>query len=82
VLEHLAAADAMKLIEEIFRVLKPGGMVRLVVPDLAYGARGYIDALANNPSDPKAAPEFLNWLQLSRSGVRDAHLWMCTTLPR
>ena len=41
VLEHLAAADAPKLIEEVFRVLKPGGMVRLVVPDLAY-VRGYL----------------------------------------
>lgn len=76
VLEHLAAADARKLIEEVFRVLKPGGMVRLVVPDLAYGARGYLDALANNPSDPKAAPAFLDWLGLSTSGVRDPHLWM------
>ena len=76
VLEHLAVTDARKLIKEVFRILKPEGMVRLVVPDLAYGARRYLDGLATNPSDPKAAPEFINWLQLSRPGVRDPHLWM------
>jgi predicted SAM-dependent methyltransferase len=76
VLEHLTAADARKLIKEVFRILKPGGMARVVVPDLAYGARCYLDALANNPSDPNAAPGFLNWLGLSRSGVRAPHLWM------
>ena len=75
-LEHLAAADARKLICEVFRILKPGGMARLVVPDLAYGAHCYVEALAKNPCDPNAAPEFLKWLQLSRSDVRDPHLWM------
>lgn len=34
VLEHLYLADAQKLLGECMRVLKPGGVVRLVVPDL------------------------------------------------
>lgn len=75
-LEHLALAEAHKLIREVLRVLKPGGILRLVVPDLAYGARFYLAALANNLSSANAAPEFLNWLQLARPGHRDPHLWM------
>jgi ubiquinone/menaquinone biosynthesis C-methylase UbiE len=34
VLEHLYQVDARKLLVECRRVLKPGGMIRLVVPDL------------------------------------------------
>jgi SAM-dependent methyltransferase len=75
-LEHLSAGDAERLIHEVFRVLKPGGVARVVVPDLATGARRYLDALRADPGDARAAPEFLNWLQLSRPGVRDPHLWM------
>ncbi len=75
-LEHLQFSDGRQLIEEIYRVLKEGGMLRIVVPDLAYGAGRYLDALQTNPSDPKAAGEFLRWLQLSRPKVRDPHLWM------
>lgn len=73
--EHLTKDDAIKLVKEVFRVLKPGGILRLVVPDLAYGARCYLDALAADPPDHRAASEFLRWLQLTRNG-RDPHLWM------
>jgi SAM-dependent methyltransferase len=73
-LEHLAFEDARRLIGETFRVMKPGGVIRVVVPDLALGARQYLAALEAN--DAKAATDFLGWLQLSRPGVRDPHLWM------
>jgi len=33
-LEHLDRASARRLIEESFRVLKPGGVIRIAVPDL------------------------------------------------
>jgi predicted SAM-dependent methyltransferase len=75
-LEHLALTDAERLIKEAFRVLKPGGVIRVVVPDLALGARQYLASLEANPDDARAAPNFLRWLQLSRQGVRDPHLWM------
>lgn len=75
-LEHLSREDASRLIGESFRVLKPRGLVRVVVPDLAIGARNYVATMQSNPNDPIAAPEFLNWLQLSRLGVRDPHQWM------
>lgn len=75
-LEHLPLQVARQLIKEIFRVLRPGGIVRIVVPDLAVGASHYLEALQQNPNDPNAAPEFLKWLQLGRIGVRDPHCWM------
>jgi SAM-dependent methyltransferase len=75
-LEHLSRGDAERLIKEVFRTLKPGGVIRIVVPDLALGARQYLDAIQTDPRNASAAPEFLNWLQLSRPGVRDPHLWM------
>ena len=56
--------------------MKPGGVLRVVVPDLAFGARQYLDALQMNPSDSNAAREFLDWMQLGYPGVRDPHLWM------
>src|SRR5437870_3607063 len=36
VLEHLSLSHAQRLVSEIVRVLRRGGLVRLVVPDLAY----------------------------------------------
>lgn len=76
-LEHLSQSDARSLMGEIYRVLKPGGIVRIVVPDLEYGARRYIEAIQANPSDPEAAPKLLTWLELSKEdGSRVPHLWM------
>ena len=75
-LEHLSRHDAQKLINEAFRVLKPGGLIRIVVPDLAIGVRQYVAAMQANSNDARAATEFLEWLQLSRPNVRDPHLWM------
>lgn len=40
-LEHLFRKDGEKLLEESFRVLKPGGTIRIVVPDLAYALSLY-----------------------------------------
>ena len=37
--------DAHHLIAEVFRVLKAGGVLRVVVPDLELGALRYLEAL-------------------------------------
>jgi predicted SAM-dependent methyltransferase len=40
-LEHLFKQDAERLLKESYRVLKPGGIVRVCVPDLAYAVLLY-----------------------------------------
>jgi len=40
-LEHLSQRDGCRLVGEIYRVLKPGGRVRLSVPDLGYALSLY-----------------------------------------
>lgn len=45
VLEHLSLADANAFLEEQKRVLRPGGIIRVVVPDLETISRHYITYL-------------------------------------
>lgn len=45
VLEHLDTAAAESLLKEMWRVLRPGGAIRLVVPDLEIIAKDYLKAL-------------------------------------
>lgn len=45
VLEHFSESDGRKLIEECYRVLKPGGILRVVVPDLEQIALNYLKYL-------------------------------------
>ncbi len=42
VLEHLTVEDGRKFIAECFRVLRPGGILRVSIPDLEDIARNYI----------------------------------------
>ncbi len=61
VLEHLWPEDARMALLEMRRVLKPGGTLRLVVPDLEATARDYLAALeaARKPAgDPQAAMRY------------------------
>lgn len=45
VLEHINHAGAPSFLKEAARVLRPGGIIRIVVPDLEASAREYIEAL-------------------------------------
>ncbi|MCS7030310.1 MAG: methyltransferase domain-containing protein [Gloeomargarita sp. SKYG116] len=42
VLEHLTYTDAQKFLQECYRILKPNGIIRVVVPDLENIVREYI----------------------------------------
>lgn len=42
VLEHFSHRKALEVLREWVRVLKPGGLIRLAVPDLEYIAQGYL----------------------------------------
>lgn len=42
VLEHFSKNDGLKFMEECWRVLKPGGIIRIAVPDLEVIAKEYL----------------------------------------
>lgn len=44
-LEHLDKKAAYTFMEECYRVLKPSGIIRVVVPDLGIRSRNYVDTL-------------------------------------
>ena len=68
VLEHLTAGEARSCVAEIHRVLAPGGVVRVAVPDLDAVVAEY------DPRDPDA---FLDGLLQGRerSTSRHRHWW-------
>jgi SAM-dependent methyltransferase len=71
VLEHLAREHAEGSLREQFRVLKPGGVVRVVVPDLEDKAREYIKTL-------DAALSQTAYSQTSQAA--ENHAWMTLEL--
>jgi SAM-dependent methyltransferase len=65
VLEHLYRSDAVQLLAECKRVLKPGGILRLVVPDVQTMARNYLASKgshreANDHGEDESAADLLN----------------------
>ncbi|MEO1527119.1 MAG: methyltransferase domain-containing protein, partial [Planctomycetota bacterium] len=54
VLEHLTPDRAEALLVECHRVLREGGVLRVVVPDLEGIAAGYLQTLHNAVEDPDA----------------------------
>lgn len=87
VLEHLSHEDFHAALRESYRILKPGGVFRLIVPDLAGRARRYLDAY--DKGDPGAAERFINETLLGRQSRpktlkahlkamfgNEVHLWM------
>jgi SAM-dependent methyltransferase len=69
VLEHLYVEDAERLLRECQRVLRPGGYLRLVLPDLRSMVAEYLAA-----ADPEAALR-LNRRLLFRPERRPQGLW-------
>lgn len=57
VLEHLSYVDFQIALRNTFRLLEPGGVFRLIVPDLEERARRYIDRARD--CDPLAAESFM-----------------------
>lgn len=61
VLEHLRVGTAREFIRESYRVLKPTGVIRIVVPDLYYHAKKYVEGHVSTGS---AAADFLHTIHL------------------
>ena len=64
VLEHLERPDARKLVEECARVLRPGGIARIVVPDLETIARLYLSTLERAIGGDATAEHDYEWMML------------------
>jgi predicted SAM-dependent methyltransferase len=84
VLEHLALQEVECALRNTFRILKPGGIFRLVLPDFEFAVKQYL-----NDDSPSAVFAFLKYTGLGRvkrsRGVRAvienslgnaSHLWM------
>jgi SAM-dependent methyltransferase len=87
VLEHLSLTEFWIALQNTFRMLKPGGIFRLVVPDLEDRARKYLEKL--NVNDAGANSWFMQatylGLEFRERGLgavarsifgNSAHLWM------
>lgn len=49
--EHLYLNQAIEFLRDCFRVLKPGGVLRLVIPDLELYCREYMESVNGNHRD-------------------------------
>lgn len=66
VLEHFSKEDGNKFINDCFRVLKIGGIIRIAVPDLEQIVRDYLKCMEtglNNPND-KTNEQNYEWMLL------------------
>jgi glycosyltransferase involved in cell wall biosynthesis/predicted SAM-dependent methyltransferase len=63
-IEHLTKDDLTKLLKECYRVLQPGGVIRLITPDLRVIARDYLgnryDRYHEVGHYPMSACDFIN----------------------
>jgi len=64
ILEHLAYNDCLQALRNTHRLLMPGGVFRLIVPDLEFVARQYVDALQTD--SPEANDLFMENTSLGR----------------
>ena len=84
VIEHLSLADARVALRNSLRLLRPGGLFRVVVPDLRVLAQRYLER-----GGPDACSEFMHKSLLGRAGGdrgwkglasrlfgNGAHLWL------
>jgi predicted SAM-dependent methyltransferase len=60
--EHFTYDESLRIAKECFRVLSPGGILRIAVPDLGIIVNEY-----REDSDPLASHRFLSRLSLNRS---------------
>jgi predicted SAM-dependent methyltransferase len=85
-LEHMDRHAGERVIGECFRVLRPGGIFRLVVPDLVFHARRYLRRVTNAASvDREPHDDFLwniygAYLSPRRKGAYHRYMYDWPTL--
>ncbi len=89
VLEHLEPPEAKRFLSEVRRVLRTGGVARIVVPDLEGIVRDYlqaVDAVDSGEQDARwrhrwMTIELLDQLVRTSSGGAMARWWSCSPVP-
>ena len=64
VLEHLRRPQALPFLRECARVLEPGGVLRIAVPDLEQICRGYLNALDRITSGDTSGAADHEWMMM------------------
>ncbi|MGQ0810074.1 MAG: class I SAM-dependent methyltransferase [Nitrospiraceae bacterium] len=64
ILEHFPKIEALRFLKECFRVARPGGIIRVAVPDLEGMARLYLCALDKAVSGDSQWQHNYDWLML------------------
>jgi SAM-dependent methyltransferase len=64
VVEHIRRAEALAFVRECFRVLKPGGVVRVATPDLERIAQLYLQKLNEASGGDAASTADYDWMLL------------------
>ena len=64
VLEHFSRKDGGNFLQNCYRILKPGGIIRVVVPDFEQIARLYLEFLEKSLSGDDQASKCYEWIQL------------------
>jgi SAM-dependent methyltransferase len=74
VLEHLDRPVAREFLKETLRVLKPGGICRIVVPDFEFLCRAYVQHVDRCQRDPRQAASHEDFVEslLEQSVRREA----------
>lgn len=63
-LEHVFPEDRTNILNDFMRVLKPGGTLHIILPDLGFQIGKYLERKQQN--DPRAADEFITETLLSK----------------
>src|SRR5579884_1880181 len=64
VLEHFERKDAQQFLKDCYRVLKPNGIIRVVVPDLERIARLYLRAMEESLCGSEEWNRNYDWMML------------------
>lgn len=70
-MEHLFLDDVVRLVEECYRVMKPGGVIRVVAPDALFLARMLLD-----PEEPEVLEQIRIDREIHRTAIDDNSHWM------